>query len=169
MSDSLQPHGRQASLYFTISQSLLRFMSIESVMLYNHLIHCRCFLLLPSIFPSIRIFSSELALLIRWPKYWSISPASEHSGFIYFRIDCFDPLAIQGSLHSLLSHHSLKASVLWRSAFFMAQLSHPYMTIGKTIALTLCTFVGKMMSLLFYTLSRFVIAFLLRSKHILIL
>ena len=123
--------ARQASLYFTISQSLLRFMSIESLMLSNHLIHCCCLLLLPSIFPSIRVFSSESALIIRWPKYWSISPSNEYSGLIYFRSDCFDLLAVQGSFNSLLSHHNLKALVLWHSAFFMAQLSHPYMTTGK--------------------------------------
>ena len=130
-------------------------------------------LLLHSVFPSIRVFSSESALRIRWPKYWSfsfsISPSNEYSGLISFRIDWFYLLAIQGTLKSLLQHHSLKASILWFSAFFMVQLSHPYMTTGKTIALTIWTFVGKVMSLRFKTLSRFVIAFLPRNKHVLIL
>ena len=127
-------------------------------------------LLLPSIFPSIRVFSNESALHIRWPKYWSfscsINPSNEYSGLISFRMDCFDLLAVQGTLKSLLQHHSSKAWILWCSAFFIVQLSHPYMTIGKTIALTRQTFVGKVMSLLFNTLSRFVIAFLPRSKHL---
>ena len=130
----------QASLSFTISWSLLKLMSIEKVLLSNHLILCRPLLLMPSIFPSIRVFSSESALHIRWPKYWSfsfsfsISPSNEYSGLIFFRIDWF-ALAIQGIIKSLLQHHNLKASVLWCSTFFMIQLSHPYMTMGKTIAL----------------------------------
>ena len=129
-------------------------------------------LLLPSVFPSIRVFSNESALRIRWPKYWSfsssISPSNEYSKLISFRIDWFDLLAVQGTLKSLLQHHSLKALILWHSAFLMIQLSHPYTTFRKTIALTIHTFVGKVMSLLFNTLSRFVIAFLPRSKHLLI-
>ena len=155
-------------LSFTISQSLHKRMSIYSVMPSNHLILCHPLLLLPSIFPSIRIFSKESVLHIRWPKYqsfsFSISPFSEYSGLISFRIDWFDLLAVQGTLQ----HHSSKASVLQCSAFFTTQLSHPYMTTGKTIALTIQTFVSKVMSLLFNVLSRFVIAFLLRSKHLLI-
>jgi len=138
-------------------------MSIESVMPSNHLILCCPLLLLPSIFPSIRVFFSESALYIRWPKYWSfsfsISPSSDYSGFISFRIDWFDLLAVQGTLKSLLQHHSVKASILQCSAFFMVQLSHPYMTTGKIIALTIWTFISKMMSLLFNMLSRLVIAF----------
>ena len=148
-------------------------MSIESVMLSNHLILCRPLLLPPSIFPSIRVFSNEPVLCIRWSKYWSfsfsISPSSEYSGLISFRIDWFDLLAVQGTLKSLLQHHSSKASILWHSALFRVQLSHPYMTTGKTIALTRQTFVGKVMSLLFNMLSRFVIAFRSRSKCLLIL
>ena len=136
----------------------------------NHLILCPPLLLLPSIFPSIRVFSNESALHIRWPKYWSfsfsISPSN--SGLIYFRMDWLNLLAIQGTLKSLLQHHSSKASVLWCSTFFIIQLSHPYMTTGKNIALTRRSFVGKVMSLLFNTLSRLVIAFLPRSKHLLI-
>ena len=135
----------------------------------NHLILCHPLLLLPSICPSIRVFSNESALRIRWPKYWSfsfsISPSNEYSGLISFRMDWFDFLAVQGTLKSLLQHHSSKASILWCSAFFMVQLSHPYMTNGKTIALTRLTFVGKVMSLLFNMLSRLVIAFLSRSKR----
>ena len=129
-------------------------MSFESVMPSNHLILYHLLLLLPSMFPSIRIFSNELALRIRWPKYWSfrISPSNEYSGLISFRIDWLDLLAVWGTLMSFLQHPSLKASILWCSAFFMVQLSHPYMTTGKTIALTIWTFVSKMMSLLFYTL-----------------
>ena len=161
----------QASLSFTIFQSLLKLMSIESVMPSNHLILCLPFLL-RSIFPHIRIFSNELALHIRWLKYWSfsfsISPSNEYLGLISFRIDWFDLLIAQGTLKSLLQHHSSKASILQCSVFFMVQLSHPYMTPGKTIALTRWTFVGKVMSLLFNTLSRFVIAFPPRSKHLLI-
>ena len=147
-------------------------MSIQSVMRSNHFILCCPLLVLPSIFPSIRVFSSELALHIRWPKYWSfsfsISPSNEYSGLISFRIEWFDLLAVQGTLKSLLQHHSSKASVLWCSAFFMIQLSHPSMTTGKTIALTRWTFVGKVMSLLFNMLSRLVIAFLPRRKRLFI-
>ena len=135
-------------------------MSIDSVMPSNHLILCHPLLLLPSIFPSIRVFSNELALHIRWPKYWSFSfsssPSNEYSGLISFRIDLLDLLAVQGTLKSLLQHHNSKASILRHSAFFMIQLSHPYMIIGKTLTLTIWTFVGKVMSLLFNMLSRFV-------------
>ena len=142
-------------------------------MLSNHLILCCALLLLPSIFPSIRVFSNESALRIRWPKDWSFSfsnsPSNEYSGLISFRIDWFDLLAVQGTLRSLLQRHSSKASILQRSAFFMVQLSHPYMTTGKTIALTRRTFVSKVMFLLFIMLSRFVIAFLPRSHLLLIL
>ena len=158
----------QASLFFTISQSLLKLMSIESVMPSNHLILCYPLLLLPSIFRSISIFSNESALPIWWPKYWSFSFSigfpSEYLGLISFRIDQLDLLAIQRTLRSLLQHNSSKASILWHSAFFMVQLSRPYMTTGKTIALTRRTFVGKVLSLLFNMLSRFVVAFLPRSK-----
>ena len=147
-------------------------MSIESVMPSNHLILCRPFLLLPSIFPSIRVFSNESALHIRRPKYWSfsfnISSYNEYSGLISFTMDCFDLLAVQGTLKSLLQYHSSKASILQCSAFFIVQLSHPYMATGKTIAFTRRTFVGKVMSLLFNMLSRLVITFLPRSKHLLI-
>ena len=133
---------------------------------------CHPLLLLPSIFPSIRVFSNESALCIRWPKYWSfsfsISPSNEHPGLISFRMDWLDLLAVQGTLKSLLQHHSSKASILRRSALFTVQLSHPYMTTGKTIELTRPTFVGKVMSLLFYMLSRLVIPFLPRRKHLLI-
>ena len=146
-------------------------MSVESVMPSNHLILCRP-LLLPSIFPSIRVFSNESALHIRWPKYWSfsfsISPSNEYSGLISFRMDWLDLLTVQGTLKSLLQHESSKASILRHSAFFMVQLSHPYMTTGKPMALTRQTFVDKVMSLLFNMLSRLVIAFLSRSKHLLI-
>ena len=138
----------------------------------DHLILCRPLLLLPSLFPSIRVFSNESVLRIRWPKYWSfsfnISPTNEHSGLISFRMDWLDLLAVQGALKSLLQHHSSKASILQHSAFFIVQLRHPYMTTGKTIALTRWTFVGKVMSLLFNMLSRLVITFLPRSKHFLI-
>ena len=136
----------------------------------NHLVLCCPFLLLPSIFLSVRIFSNELALSIRWPKYWSfsISLSNEYSGLISYRIDWFNLLALQGTLKSLLQHYNLKASILWCSAFFMIQLSHPYMATGKTIAVTICTFVGKVMPLLFNTLCRFVIAFLPKSKCLLI-
>ena len=162
---------RQTSLSFTISRSLLKLMSIESVMPSDHLILCRP-LLLPSVFPSIRVFSNESAVCIRWPKYWSfsfsISPSNEFSGLISFRMNWLDLLAVQGTLKSLLQHHSSKASILWRSAFLMVQLSHPYMTTRKTIALTIGTFVGKVMSLLLNMLSKFVIAFLPRGKRLLI-
>ena len=147
-------------------------MSIESVMPSNHLILCHPLLLLPSIFPSIRVFSNELALRFRWPKYWSfnliISPSNEHPGLISFKVDWLEVLAVQGTLKGLLHHHSSKASFLWYSAFFTVQLSHPYITTGKTIALTRRTFVGKVMSLLLNMLSRLVITFLPRSKHLLI-
>ena len=175
MSDSLQPHGlqqSQASLSITNSQSLLKLMSIESVMPSKHLILCRALLLLPSIFPSIRVFLNESVLCIRWPKYGSfrfnISLSNEYSGLISFRMDWLDLLAVQGTLKSLLQYHTSKASILWHSNFFPVQLSHPYMTTRKTIALTIWTFVGKVMSLLFNMLSRFVITFLPRSKRLLI-
>ena len=165
--------ARQASLFITNSWSLLKFMPIESVMSPNHLIFCRLLLLPPSIFlPSIRVFCSESALCIRWPKCWSfnfhISPSSEYSGLISFRMDWLDLLAVQGTLKSLLQHHSSKASILQCSAFFIIQLSHLHMTTGKTIALTRWTFVGKVMSLLFNMLSRLIITFLPRSKRLLI-
>ena len=151
----------QASLSITNSQSSPKPMSIESVMPSDHLILCRPLLLLPSIFPSIRVFSNESALRISWPKYWSfsfnVSPSNEHPGLISFRMDWLDLLAVQGTRKSLLQHHSSKASILRHSAFFIVQLSHPYMTTGKTIALTRWTFVGKIMSLLFNMLSRLVI------------
>ena len=147
-------------------------MSIESVMPSNHLILCRPLFLLPSISPNIRVFSNESTLRMRWPKYWSfsfyISPSNEHPGLISFRMDWLNLLAVQGTLKSLLQHHSSKAPILWHSAFFIVQLSHPYMTIGKTIALTRRTFVGKMRSLLFNMLSRLVIALLPRSNCLLI-
>ena len=153
-------------------ESSLKPMSIESVMPSNHLILCCPLLLLPSIFPSIKVFSNESALRIRWPKYWSfsfsISPSNEHPGLISFRMHWLDLLAAQGTLKSLLQHHSSKASILQRSAFFTVQLLHPCMTTGKTIALTRQTFFGKVMSLLFNMLSRLVITFLPRSKHLLI-
>ena len=141
-------------------------MSIESVILSNHLILYCPLLLLPSTFPSIRVFANQSVLHIRWPKYWSfsISPSNEYLGLISFKIDWFDLLAVQGTLKSLLQHHSSKASTLQCSAFFIVQLSHPYMTTGKTTALTRWTFVGKLMSLLFNMLSRLVIAFLPKSK-----
>ena len=169
VSDSLRPHpARQASLSITSSRSLLKLMSIESVMASSHLVLCHP-LLLPSIFPSIRVFSNELAVGIRLPEYWSfsfsISPSNEYSGLISFRVDWFDLLTVQRILRSLIQHPSSKPSVLQHSAFFMVQLSHPYLTTGKTIALTRWSFVGKMMSLLFNTLSRLVIASLPRSKH----
>ena len=145
-------------------------MSIELVTPSNHLILCHPLLLLPSIFPSIKVFSNESALHIRWPKYWSfsfnISPSNEHSGLISFRTDWLDLLVLQGTLKSLLQHHSSKASILRCSGFFIAQLSHPYMTTGKTIALTRRNFVGKVMSMLFSMLSRVVITFLPRSKSL---
>ena len=162
----------QASLNITISWSLLKLMSVESVMPSNHLILCRPLLLPPSVFTSIRVFSNELAPHISWPKHWSfsfsINPSNEYSGLISFRTDWFDLLAVQGTLKSLLQHHSSKASILRCSAFLIVQLSDPYMTSGNAIALTRQTFVGKVMSLLFNRLSRLVITFLPRSKHLLI-
>ena len=162
----------QASLSITNSWSLLKLMSIMSVMPSNHLILCHPLVHPPSIFPSIRVFSNESVLCIRWPMYWSfsfsISPSNEFSGLISFRIDWLDLLAIQGILKSLLQHHSSKASILRCSAFFIVRLSYPYMTTGKTIALTRWAFVGKVTSLLINMLSRLVIAFLLRSKCLLI-
>ena len=162
----------QVSLSIASSRSLLKLMSIESVMSSSHRILCHPLLLLPPVLPSIRVFSNESTLRIRWPKYWSfrfyISPSNEHSGLISFRMDWLDLLAVQGTLKSFLQHHTSKASVLWRSAFFTIQLSHPHMTTGKTIALTRRTFVGKVMSLLSNMLSMSVITFLPRSKHLLI-
>ena len=162
----------QASLSITNSRSLLKFMSIELVMPPNHLILCCSLLLPPSIFPSIRVFSNELVLHIKWPKYWSfsfnISPSNEYSRLISFRMDCLDLLVVQGTLKNLHQYHSSKASILWCSAFFIVQLSHPYMTPGRTTALTRQTFAGKIMSLLFNMLSRLVITFLPRSKYLLI-
>ena len=164
--------ARQASLSITNSWSPPKPMSIELVMPSNHLILCHPLLLLPSIFLSIRVFSNESALCIRWPKCWrfsfNISPSNEHSGLITFRKDWLDLLAVQGTLKSLLQHHSSKPSILQRSAFFIVKLSHPYMTTGKTIALTRRTFVSKVMSPLFNMLSKLVITFLPRSKHLLI-
>ena len=164
--------ARQASLSITNSRSPPKSMSIQVVMPSNHLILSLPLLLLPSNFPSIRVCSNETALHIRWPKYWSfsfnISPSSDHPGLISFRMDWLDLLAVQGTLKSLLQHHDSKASVLWHSAFFIVQLSHPYMTTGKTIALTRQTFVGKVMSLPFNMLSRLVITFLPRSKRLLV-
>ena len=160
----------QASLSITNSRSLPKLMSIELVMPSNHLILCCPLCLLPSIFPRIRVFSKESVLHIRWPKYrsftFSISPSSENSELISFRMDWFDLLSVQGTLKSLLQLHTSKPSILWCSAFFIIQLSHPYMTTGKNIALTRWTFVGKVMSLLFNVLSRLVIAFLPRSKRV---
>ena len=167
--DSLQPNRLQASLSITNSQSLLKLMSIESVIPSNHLILCHPLLLLPSIFPSISVFSNESALHIRWPKYWSfsfnISLSSEYSGLISFRMHWLELLTVQRTLKSLLQHHSSKASILWCSTFFVVQLSHPFLTTGETIALTRRTFVGKVMSLPF---NRLVITFLPRSKRLLI-
>ena len=164
--------ARQACLSITNSRSSLKLTSIESVMPSSHLILRHPLLLLPPIPPSIRVFSNESTLHMRWPKYWSfsfsISPPSEHPGLISFRMDWLDLLAVQGTLKSLLQHHSSKASILWHSAFFTIQLSHPYMTPGKTIALTRWTFVGKVMSVLLNMLSRLVITFLPRSKCLLI-
>ena len=164
--------ARQASLSITNSRSLPKLMSIESVMPSSYLIPCHPLLLLPPIPPSIRVFSAESTLRIRWPMYWrfsfSISPSNEYWGLISFRMDSLDLLAVQGTLKSLLQQHSSKASVLWHSAFFTVQLSHPCMTTGTTIALTRWTFVGKIMSLLLNMLSRLVITFLPRSKHLLI-
>ena len=157
----------------TNSRSLPKLMSIESVMPSNHLIPCRPLLLPPSMFPSIRVFSNvgslhQMAKVKYWSFSFSISPSNEHPGPISFRMDWLDLLAVQGTLKSLLQHHSSKASVLWDSAFFIVQLSHPYMTTGKIIALTRWTFLGKAMSLFFNMLSMLVIGFLLRSKHLLI-
>ena len=152
----------QATLSITNSQSLLKLMSIESVTPSNHLIPCRPLLPLPLIFPSIKVFSNYSVLHVRWLKYWSfsfnISPSNEYSGLISFRMDCLDLLAVQGTLKSLLQHHSSKASILWCSGFFTVKLSHPYMTTGKTIALTRWIFVYKIMSLLINMQSRLVIA-----------
>ena len=164
--------ARQSSLSIINSQSLPKLMSIEPVMPSNHLILCRPLLLLPSIFPSIRVFSNESALRIRWPKYWSfsfsISPSNENPGLISFRMDWFNLLAVQGTLKSLLQYHSSKASILQWSDFFTVQLSHPYMTTEKTIALTRWSLVGRVMSLLLNMLSRLVLTFLPRSKRLLI-
>ena len=164
--------ARQASLSITNSRSSLRLTSIESVMPSSHLIVCRPLLLLPPIPPSIRVFSNESTLRMRWPKYWSfsfnISPTSEHPGLISFRMDWLNLLAVQGTLKSLLQHHNSKASILRRSAFFLVQFSRPYMTTGRTIALTRWTFVHKVISLLLNMLSRLVITFLPRSKRLLI-
>ena len=160
--------ARQASLSIANSRSPPKPMSIESVRPSNHLILCHPLLLLPSIFPSIRVFSNESALHSKWPKYWSfsfnISPSNEHPGLISFRMDWLDLLTVQGTLKSLLQQHSSKASILQHSAFFIVQLSHPYMTTGKTVALTRQTFVGKVMSLLFNMLSRLDITFFPRSS-----
>ena len=174
VSDSVTPQttAHQATLSITNSRSSPKPMSIESVMPSKHLILCRPLLLLLSIFPSIRVFSIEPSLCIRWPKYWSfsfnISPSNEYPGLISSGMDWLDLLAVQGILKTLLQHHSSKASILRHSAFFINQLAHPYMTTGKTIALTRWTFVDKVMSLLFNMLSRLVIAFLPKSKHLLI-
>jgi len=165
-----QTAAHQASLSITHSRSLPKLLSIESGLPSNHLILCRPLLLLPSIFTSISVFSKESVLHIRWPKYWSfsISPSNEYSELISFRIDWFDLPAVQGTLKNFLQHHNSKVSILHCLAFFMIQLSHPYMTTGKTIALTRWTFVCKIMSLLFNMLSRLVIAFLPRNKCLLI-
>jgi len=171
MSDFCNPMDcSQVSLSITNCWSLLKLTSIELVMPSNHLILCCSLLLQSSIFPSIRVFSNQTVLRIRWPKYWSfsISPSNEYSGLISFRIAGLDLLAVQGTLKSLLQHHSSKASILQCSAFLMVQLSHPYMTTGKNIPLTICTLVSKVLSLLFNMLSRFVTAFPPRSKHLLI-
>ena len=162
--------ARQASLSITSSRRFLKLMSVKSVMPSSHLILCHPLLLLPSIFPNNRVFYNETFLRIRWPKFWSftISHSNEYSGLISFRMDWFDLLAVRGTLKSLLQHHSSKASILWHSAFFIVQLSHPHMTTGKTIALTRQTLVGKVMSLLFNMLSRLVTVFLPRSKCLLI-
>ena len=170
--DPMNLQARQASLSITNSRSPPKPVSIELVMPSNHLIFCRPLLLPPSILPSIRVFSSESTLRIRWPKYWNfsfnISPSNEHAGLISFRMDWLDLLAVQGTLKSLLQHHSSKASILQCSAIFIVQLSHPYMTTGKTVALTRRIFVSKVMSLLVNMLSRLVITFLPRSKRLLI-
>ena len=173
MSDSLQANGLQhTSLAITNFRSLLKLMSIESVMPSNHLILCHLLLLPPSIFPSIRVFSNESVLCIRWQKDWSfsfsISPFNEYSGFISFSMDWLELLAVQGTLKSLLQHHSSKASILHCPAFFIVQLSHPYVTTEKTIALTRLTFVVKVMSLFLNMLSRLAATFLPRSKRLFI-
>ena len=174
VSDSMTPWTAawQASLSITNFRNLLKLMSIEWVMPSNPLILCHHLLLWPSLFPSIRVFSNESALHMRWPKYWSftfsISPSNEHPGLISFRMGWLDLLAVQGNLKILHQHHNSKVSILQHSAFFIVQLSHPYMTTGKTKALTRWTFVGKVMSLPFNMLSRLVITFLPRSKHLLI-
>ena len=174
MSDSVTPWNAacQASLSITNFQIYSNSCPLLSVMPSNHLILCRLLLLSPSIFPSIRVFSNESALRIRWPKDWSftfsIIPSNEYSELISFRIDWFDLLVVQVTLKSHLQHHCLKASILWHSAFFIVQLSHLFMTTGKTIALTIWIFVSKVLSVLLNTLSRFIIAFLPRSKHLLI-
>ena len=174
MSDFATPWiaARQDSLSITNSQSLPKPMPIESAMPSSHLILCCPLLLLPSTLPSIRVFSNESTLCLRWPKYWSfsfnISPSNEHPGLVSFRMDWMVLLAVQGTLKHLLQHHSSKASILQHSAFFTVQLSHPYMTTGQTIALTRQNFVGKVTSLLFNMLSRLVITFLPRSKRLLI-
>ena len=164
--------AHQASLSITNSRSSPKFMSIESVMPSSHLIFCRPLCFLPPIPPSIRVFSNESTLHMRWPKYWtfsfSIGPSKEHPGLISFRMDWLDLLAVQGTLKNLLQHHNSNVSILRRSAFFTVQLSHPYMTTGKTIALTRWTFVDKAMSLLLNMLSRLIITFLPRSKRLLI-
>ena len=173
VSDSLWPCELQHTRppYPSLSPGLCWFMSFESVILSNHLILCHPLLLLPSTFPSIRVFSNESALCMSRPKYWSFSvnPSNQYSGLISFGMDWLDLLTVQGTLKNLLQHHNLKTSILWHSAFFMVQLSDPYMTTGKIIALIIQIFVGKVMSLLFNTLSRFVIAFLPRSKCLWIL
>ena len=172
MSDSLRPQGLQHTCLVSItnSRSLLKFMSIKLVMPFNHLVLCYPLLLLTFNLPQHQGLSNESLLCIRWPKYWSfsfsISPSNEYSGPISYRIDWFDLLAVQRTLKSLLQHHSSKLSILQHLAFFIVQLSYPYMTTGKTIALTKQTFVGKVMSLLFYMLSMLVIAFLPRSNHL---
>ena len=160
--------AHQAFLSITLSRSLLKLISIESMVTSNHLILCHPLLLPPSIFPSIRAFSNESVLCIRCPKYWSfsISPSNEYLGLIFFRIDWFDLLAVQGTLKSLFYHHSSKAWILWLSVFFMVQLSHPYITTGKTTALTRRTFVSNVMFPLFNILSRFAITFLPRGKRL---
>ena len=173
MSDSLQSHGLQQA-QLPCPHHLLEFsqVHVQSVVPSNHCILCRPLLLLPSIFPSIRVFPSESGVCIRWPKYWnfsfSINPSKEYTGYISFKIDWFDLLAFQVILKSLHQHHCLKASILRHSAFYIVPLSHPYMTTGKTIALTIRTFASKVMSLLFNTLSRFVTAFLPGSSRLLI-
>ena len=173
VSNSLQPYEPQHTRPPCLSPTPgVHPNSIESVTPSNHLMLCRPLLFLPSIFPGISVFSNESARHIRWPKYWSfsftISPSNEHPGLISFRMDWLDPLAVQGTLKSLLQHHSPKSSIFWLLAFFTVQLSHPYMTTGKIMALTRQTFVGKVMSLLFNMLSRLVITFLPRSKRLLI-